>query len=348
MLYDNAPSRPLFSVLGIPVTISVWHLALILMLVMMPLNSVKDWAIHHALGMMFLASFSVLLHEMGHALVSLKLRLQPEIVLTGLGGVTRHLPASRPRDEFLIVAAGPSMNFALSAVLWALSTLPALAPMAWFLMWGSIINLVWALYNLLPILPMDGGLLLRVILRKVIKSEVRADRMAYGTGAVLGGAVAMYGLVNQWFFVALFLGFSAWENWQRMRALGTDVNTQASQEHDRVRELLDAARTAFQANLFEEAMRACHQARAEPFLSRDEQQHVWHILAVSAARLQSWEEALRYAERVPGSGDMAQIQAAALLALGEPARVKRFLSTPTALLLPQDRIFALQEVARAG
>jgi hypothetical protein len=114
-----------------------------------------------------------------------------------------------------------------------------------------------------------------------------------------------------------------------------------------VRELLQEAHGAFERNDYEAAMRFCHQARAEPWLSADEQRHIWHVLAISAARLGEWEEALRYAERVPESADMALVQAAALLALADGGRARRFMASSAALLLPEDRVAALKDLARA-
>lgn len=343
MLYDNAPSRPLFSVFGIPVTVSAWHFLLLLLLVFYT----PPPTVSMGIAMMLLASFSVLLHELGHALVSLALNLQPEVVLTSMGGYTRHQPASRPRDEFIIVAAGPTMNFLLATALWLTSRAVGNESVLHLLLWGASINVIWGLYNLLPILPMDGGLLLRVILRKAVRG-LKADRIAHGIGVALGGVLTALAIANGMLFVAMVLGLATFENYQAIRALTTDdPERHVTEAHGRVRELLDMARTSFAEARYEDAIRACHQARAEPYLSRDEAAHVWHILAIASARQEEWEDALRYAERVPGSTDMAQVQAACLLAIADAHRIRKFLATPTALLLPEDRIGELQHAARA-
>jgi Zn-dependent protease len=346
--------RPLFRLFGVPVTILPWHFVLLVILF------ANEFTRNPAIGvlLMLLASVSVLAHEMGHALVSRAFQLQPHVVLSSFGGFTRHQPASRPRDEFLVIAAGPAMNLVLGQVF--LFTVPWLAsevgPMA-----GAVagqmarLNFWWAIYNLLPVMPLDGGLLMRILLRKVIKG-VQADRVALRISLVLGGMVFGWMLWTMLrgdssgyaMLFAMLVAMMLLRNWQMLKALDEIPEVRADAKHERVRELIAAGRTAFETGLYEEAMRACHQARAEPWVSQEELAHIWHVLALAAARLERWEEALRYAERVPGSQDMAQLQAVCLLALGDSQRARRFLSTPAAVLLPAERVGALQELARGA
>lgn len=338
--------QPQFSVLGIPVHVSIWHVLTLLFF----FQSSFQQGVGFGVAMLAAASASVFLHEMGHALTSRFFGLQPTVVLTGFGGFTAHQPARRPRDEFLIVAAGPSMNFVIAGTLFALApTLAGENPFAITLASQVIfLNVFWGIYNLLPIMPLDGGQLLRVTLRKLIKKTLRADRWTHRVGFVLGAFLAVlfavqYGSI----FGAVLLGLAAFENYRALQDVNRmDADYRADRPHERVGELLRQARIAFEANDFETAMRFCHQARAEPELSPAEIKHAWHILAVSAARLGDLDDAIRFAERVPGSVEMAQVQAACLLSLGDVNRIRGFLRSPAAQLLPPDRLEPLREHVR--
>lgn len=340
--------QPQFQVLGIPVHVSIWHLLTLLFF----FQSYFQISVQFGLAMLLAASLSVFLHEMGHALTSRAFQLQPTVVLTGFGGFTAHQPARRPRDEFLIVAAGPTVNFLIAVTCFLAETFmpgdgDSLAPK----LLGSIawLNIVWGIYNLLPIMPLDGGQLMRVLLRRTIKKTLNADRWTHRIGLVVG-ALAAVGIFVAFrsIFGALLLGLAAFENWRALKNLDEiDVDRQVDRPHERVRELLDLARQRFEAEDWEGAMRYCHQARAEPALSPEEAQHAWHILAVSAARLGDLDDAIRFAERLPRSKEMAVLQAGCLTQLNDPMRVRTFLRTPAALLLPEDRLEQLRNLVRA-
>ena len=339
-MFDNAPQRPLFTILGIPVTISLWHPLLLGMLFYGYLEQNTAFG----LGVVVIASFSVLAHELGHAFTSLFFGLHPRVLLSGFGGLTFHEPSRRPRDEFLIVAAGPTMNFVIALVF------RILAPMTTGMLSGLLdlgiwINIVWGCFNLVPVMPLDGGQLFHVIMRRLAK-PLRADRITYWTGLILSILLILVAIKMRAMYGTLILVFIAIQNWQALRALTESPDARADQKHPRVRELLGQAHVAYGQGQFDLAMRLCHQARAEPYVSAEEQGHIWQVLALSAAQRQAWEEALRYAERLPGSAEMAQVQSACLLALAEPERARRFLSSAAARLLTPERVTALQDLAR--
>jgi Zn-dependent protease len=349
---DDLPSpddRPHLRLFGVPVTVLPWHFILLAIFFSREIGARPLLG----LALVMLGSASTLAHEMGHALSSQTFGLRPRVVLSSFGGFTQHQPARRPWQAFVIVAAGPAVSLGLWWLFGLLAERQA-GEAGYVMARMSLLNLVWAIYNLLPMFPMDGGLLLHILLRGGMRSPVRADRWTLRVSLAVGV------LLVAWFLRGLVSGAGGYQllfafvmlrqvmtNWQMLQALPDDPNELADQKHPRVRELLANARAAFGEGRFEEAVRLCHLARQEPYLSSDETAHVWQVLALASAQLARWDDALRFAERVPGSRDMAAVQAAALLSLGDRERARRFLSTPTANLLAADRLEAVQTLARS-
>ena len=136
---------------------------------------------------------SVVLHELGHALVARRFGVPTrDITLLPIGGVARleYIP-EKPRAELLIALAGPAVTAALAALLFLalrLLAVPLTAPGAtlgvaalWAqLMWANVTLLV---FNLLPAFPMDGGRVLRAVLamrtdyRRATQIAARVGRM---------------------------------------------------------------------------------------------------------------------------------------------------------------------------
>ena len=120
-----------------------------------------------AVGLVLVVFACVVLHELGHCLQARRYGIRfRDIVLFPFGGVARaeSLP-ERPRHEILVAIAGPLVNFAIAALLFAglaLSGTPPHGDGFWVsLAW---INLLVGVFNLTPAFPMDGGRILRGIL----------------------------------------------------------------------------------------------------------------------------------------------------------------------------------------
>ncbi len=127
---------------------------------------------------------SILVHELGHAVVALHHGLRTRsITLFIFGGVAQL--EEDPRDgraELWIAAAGPLVSLALAGLFYACASLsfvgPSVAAVAKYL---ALINLILALFNLVPAFPMDGGRLLRGALWGAL-GKARATRIASGAG----------------------------------------------------------------------------------------------------------------------------------------------------------------------
>ncbi|HIF71744.1 MAG TPA: site-2 protease family protein [Dehalococcoidia bacterium] len=206
-------SIKLVSVLGIPVEINAtWLIAFVgisfyLSVVIFP-DFISTWSIfqYWLAGTIttLLLFISVLAHELGHSIVALGQGLRVQgIVLLIFGGVSKiQGEASRPRNEFFIAFSGPAISFAIGIVftIWWFSFLPIsedqVTPLHGVILYTGRMNLIVAVFNLIPAFPMDGGRVLRSIVWGVTGDPNRATNFAYAVGRYV-------------FYV--FIGYGAWQ-----------------------------------------------------------------------------------------------------------------------------------------
>ncbi len=141
---------------------------------------------HWAKGLVasFLFFVSILVHELGHAVVALRHGIGiRSITLFIFGGVAQM--EKDPEDgwtEFKIAAVGPVVSLALAALFYLGASLPLLGDAGRAVTrYLALINLLLALFNLVPAFPLDGGRLLRGLLWKSA-GKLRATRIAAGAG----------------------------------------------------------------------------------------------------------------------------------------------------------------------
>jgi len=159
--------------------------------------------------LVLLAFSSVILHELGHALVARKLGVGVSgIELHFFGGVAKLM--SQPRsdaDEVKIAAAGPAVSFVLAGLGFLLYFATGLG---FFQLLGAV-NLVIAVFNLIPALPMDGGRIMRALLSHRIGFR-RATHTAVKVSRVVSIAFGVIGLAFfqiQLMLLAVVLWFMA-------------------------------------------------------------------------------------------------------------------------------------------
>lgn len=143
-----------------------------------------------ALGLGLFLILSVLVHELAHALVARAFGARVDhIALTLWGGHTQYRAERMPAiGSVLVSLAGPASNGLLAAATGALAAIAAqgtvLSVAASFATW---LNVVLALFNLLPGLPMDGGRALESLLGAVLRRPVLGTRIT----AWIGRAIAV-------------------------------------------------------------------------------------------------------------------------------------------------------------
>ena len=127
---------------------------------------------------------SILLHELGHAVVGARHGLRTQsITLFIFGGIAQlEKDPKDGRAEFWMAAAGPLVSLTLAGVFYVCAILPLAGPStAAVAKYLAMINLLLALFNLVPAFPMDGGRLLRGALWGPL-GKARATQIASGAG----------------------------------------------------------------------------------------------------------------------------------------------------------------------
>lgn len=163
-----------------------------------------------------LAGFiSILVHELGHALMAMKFGARSEIVLQAFGGYAAYSGTrlSRPQG-FVITAAGPAVQILLGIlVLFLLQRLPEISPHGrLFLSDLMSISIFWALFNLLPILPLDGGRMLDAVLGP------ERMQITLWTTIIVASVIAVVALkFTGSILLPVFMGMFAWQAWQSLR-----------------------------------------------------------------------------------------------------------------------------------
>jgi Zn-dependent protease len=162
----------------------------------------------------------VVLHELGHALMARQLGIGTrDITLYPIGGVARlaRMPR-RPLHELAIAVAGPAVNVAIAAVLFAILVAAGIVSQGLFFQFngGSFLmnlfaaNVALVVFNMLPAFPMDGGRVLRAFLAMSLP-YLRATEIAVRVGQVLAVVLGLVGLVSgsMLVLVALFVFLAA-------------------------------------------------------------------------------------------------------------------------------------------
>lgn len=145
---------------------------------------------------------SLLLHELTHAIVARRHGVTVKsIQLWLLGGVARLADEpTTPRTAFWVAASGPLTSFVLAggftcaAVLFRVAAVSdVVIAVTW---WLAGVNLILALFNLLPAAPLDGGRLLRAVLWHRQGDAVRSAVTAARAGRIVGCGLICFGLLE--------------------------------------------------------------------------------------------------------------------------------------------------------
>src|ERR1700682_3905160 len=129
---------------------------------------------------------SLLAHELAHAGTIGLLGLgSSHVILNGMGGVTINQRVATPWQDLRISLAGPLASFGVSGVVYLSRQTNPFPNML------LTMNLIWGLFNLLPVAPLDGGQAFRNFLRLFLDDR-RAIRIASVVGMIGGGGFLVF------------------------------------------------------------------------------------------------------------------------------------------------------------
>ena len=149
------------------------------------------------LVMALLLFISVLLHELGHSLVArsqgIKVNSITLFLFGGIASIDRE--SSNPQQALQVAIAGPLVSFALFLLFSSLTHLFASNHLFQFVTLDlARINLVLAIFNLIPGLPLDGGQVLKAIVWKITGDRFQGMHWACASGKLIGWLGVSLGL----------------------------------------------------------------------------------------------------------------------------------------------------------
>jgi stage IV sporulation protein FB len=221
-----------FSLAGIPVRIEPAFLVIIAILGINPVDPqplyIASWVL--------IATMSVLVHELGHAVVFRVFGIRPAITLHGFGGLTSGSGALTPWREIGVSLAGPLsalVLLGLPAVWLERSGTVTSAEAQVFVSQAVWINIGWSLLNLVPVLPLDGGHVFEALAEMTAKGRGRriAAVVSVAVAAGLGLLALRYGLLFGALLAAMFAGINLTE---LSRAKQAGLGAELQQAHRRL------------------------------------------------------------------------------------------------------------------
>lgn len=162
--------------------------------------------------------FSLLVHEYGHALMAKAFQQTARIEFFAFGGVTyREGRKLKLWEEFLVVVAGPCAGFLLCILGYFI--LPHITDkqslLFFFVSITTIVNLLWTVLNLIPVLPLDGGQLLRIILEKFM--GYKAIRVTHLISLILAIALTFLFFVEGQIFLGVLFFMLAFMSYRSFK-----------------------------------------------------------------------------------------------------------------------------------
>jgi Zn-dependent protease len=185
---------------------------------------------------------SILIHELGHALVVRSFGLSPQIMLYSMGGLTswREEKDVSHAKHIAISLAGPFAGFIFGGIVYLTEiALPDLFGDRIGIQAYSdlmFVNFGWGIFNLLPILPLDGGNVAYSVEQWVTKKQ--SGIITRVVSLLVAGAVGLWAISIGWMWVILLMALFGWNN-------GSALFQLLRYERDgRVSPLLDRAQEA--------------------------------------------------------------------------------------------------------
>ena len=206
-----------FSIFGIPVEIQPWFWLILALFGSNFADGVSSEGMMSMLLFVLAGFISVLVHELGHALTGKAFGASTAITLHAFGGYATFPVGRFSRwQDILVTAAGPAIQIVLGVVgLMVLNFVPIPGHFGKvFFMFLGWISIAWAVLNLVPVIPLDGG--------RLLASLLGPRRIGLALQVSLVVAIVVAGLMMKFtgsLFFPLMLGMIAYQNWQEYQHL---------------------------------------------------------------------------------------------------------------------------------
>ena len=256
---------------------------------------------------------SVLIHELGHALVSLAFHYHPSIQLVALGGLTKpNAPGPIPwHREVLLTLAGPLLGAGFGMLcLLGVGSVGSLSDVAAYaLERAAQVNFLWAVFNLLPVLPLDGG---RIAAAVLTRAFAKAGFAVAQLLAIFVCAVVIYSQWRQALLVTVLFALFGLQAVRSLLALFRGEESAPPAEFQQMEALFRAG----QLPAARERAEALLAANPGPAL----RSRAHHLLGWIALKQGEGRPALDHFSQVQGRGVEKHALAAAFSLLGDEVR----------------------------
>ena len=175
---------------------------------------------------------SIVLHELSHSLVARRHGLPMKGITLFIFGGVAEMDEEPPnaRTELLMAVAGPLASLVVAAAFYALHLLAVAAhtptSVSGVFMYLAFLNVVLAVFNMVPAFPLDGGRVLRALLWQWKGDLRRATRLAARIGGGFGIVLIVLGVLSVlegnflggmwWFLIGMFVRAAARMSYQQV------------------------------------------------------------------------------------------------------------------------------------
>lgn len=183
------------------------------------LGGVLPWLLALVVALLLFAS--VLAHELGHSFVAIRQGIEVKSITLFLFGGLASLDreSKTPAEAFWIAIAGPAVSLLLFALFTAIGVGTGISgPLSAMVGLLAYINLILALFNLIPGLPLDGGNILKSLVWKITGNPYKGVVFASRVGQFVGwigialGLLSILGISNIGSFWTLLIGWFLLQN----------------------------------------------------------------------------------------------------------------------------------------
>ena len=161
------------------------------------LTGIMPWLLGLVAALLLFSS--VLAHELGHSFAAISQGISVKsITLFIFGGLaTLEKESETPLEAFLVAIAGPLVSILLFGVFaFVADTAPLSAPLQAVIGLLAYINLVLAVFNMIPGLPLDGGNVLKAIVWKITGNPNKGVIFAGRVGQAIGWIAIALGILS--------------------------------------------------------------------------------------------------------------------------------------------------------